>query len=185
MRRSLIIILAVMVLTGCNTMVNKTYQKIAVHTPGVENIDCIIESETNKYRLLAPGTVNVERSASPLTMTCQKVGYVTTSMTLLAKYRMVPAQLNVFNGIAPGLAYDFASRSVYAYPETVVMNMERDPSKLIPLEPRSVHVLPLKKEIVTPADVAEAKEEAEGDAGVGEAPDDAKADEVFNDSLRK
>lgn len=182
MRCSLFVIPVVLVLTGCNTMVNKTYQKISIHTPGIENAECFLETETNKYHVLAPGTVNVERAFSPLTVTCQKAGYLTNATVLDSKFRMVPSQLNIFNGVLPGMAYDFSSNSVYAYPETVVINMIRDDSQLVPLQPREVHELSRKKEIVTVQDVIEAKDD---DGSLMDEILDDEADRAFSESLRK
>ena len=187
MRHSLLAVLAVVVLTGCNTMVNQTYQKIAIHTPGLENVDCILETDVNKYRILAPGTVNVERSFRPLTVTCEKAGYVTNATILDSRYRMVPSQLNILNGVLPGMAYDFASNSVYGYPEIVVVNMVRDDAQLESLPSLQVmRELPKKKEIVTPADVSEAKAEVSETAGDDDsAVSDLMADQVFSESLLK
>src|SRR4051812_41050419 len=109
MRHSLLLVLAIAVLAGCNTIVNKTYEKIAIHTPGVENVDCNLDTDTNKYRVLAPGNLDVERTSSPLTITCEKAGYLTNVMILDPRIRMVASQLNIFNGILPGTAYDIAS----------------------------------------------------------------------------
>jgi len=180
MRRALFVIPVVLALAGCTTLVNKSYQKISVNTPGVENVDCMLETETNKFRMLAPGTVTVERAYSPLTMTCQKAGYLTNVTTLDSKLRMVPAQLNIFNGVLPGTAYDFASNSVYSYPVRVVVNMLRDPNRVV-LPPREVHELTRKKDVVTARDVREAQDD---DLLMGELLDD-EADRAFSASLRK
>ncbi len=183
MRPLLLAVLGALVLPGCTTMVNDTYQKISIHTPGVENVQCILESEGNKYRMLAPGVVQVDRQTNPLNVTCEKAGYLTTATTLEPKIRMVPAQMNVLNGIIPGTAYDFASESVYAYQDVLVVNMVQDPNRVI-LPPKEVHVLQLKKEVVTPQDVMKEKGVAADDL-FSDDPLDTPADKAFSEGLRK
>ena len=149
-------------------------------TPGVANADCILETETNKYRVLTPNMVLIERSRKPLTVTCEKVGYYMGTTAVQSRIYMAAAELNLFNGIVPGMAYDIASNSIYAYPDIVIINMVRDDAQLVPLPPQQeMHVLSRKKEIVTPRDVFAAKGE---DVTTTE---DLMADKVFSESLRK
>ncbi|MBI3440483.1 MAG: hypothetical protein HY052_01545 [Proteobacteria bacterium] len=184
MRRLLLLIPVVLTLASCNTMSNKTYQKISIHTPGVENVECILETSVNKYLVLTPGVVDVDRASDPLTVTCQKAQYLKTVEVLESKLRMVPSQLDVFNGIIPGLSYDIASNSIYAYPETVVINMVPDPNRVV-LPPREVHVLPLKKVAVTPRDVAKAKADDDDEALMDDLLNDVEADKAFSRTSRK
>jgi len=144
MRHILLLTAIVAVLAGCNTMVKDTYQKITVETPGAENVERIMASGKNKYRVLAPGEVLVDRAKYPLTVTCRKVGYVMAVETLRSHLDMAPIQMNVLNGALPGAAYDVASNSIYQYPDRVVLPM-KPANNLVPLEPRETRVLPEKK----------------------------------------
>lgn len=111
-------------LSGCNTYYNKSFQEISVHTPGVENVDCILQTDKNKYSLLAPGTVTVNRSSYDLEIICEKANYVSVLKKLKPRASMATIPLNVANGIVPGVLYDVASNSIYDYPQAVIMKMK-------------------------------------------------------------
>ena len=170
-------VLAVLVLAGCNSMAKKSYQKLAIHTPGLANVDCTLETEGAKYHVLAPGAIEVDRSKQPLTVTCQKAHYLTSVKTLNSRIHMAHSQLNVFNGLIPGIAYDIWGNSVYNYPETIVMQMKLDPDRVI-LPPLKQYELQRKAEIVTPADVIKAK-------APESVPAKDQADKTFSQGLKK
>ncbi len=159
MRRSFAIVLAIVVLpvfglTGCNTFFKDSYQKITILTPGVENAECILETTTNKYRMLASGVVEVDRSRHPMIITCQKTHYLTSVKNIESKIRMTHSQLNVFN-LFTGIPYDVASNSIYEYPEMVTIEMSPDPHA-VRLSPIVVDVLQQKKVAPKPAPPAAA-----------------------------
>lgn len=185
MQRFFLIVPVILALGACSNYYNKNYQKISVHTPGIENVQCILETPVNKYIVLTPGVVNVNRSDETLTLTCEKATYLKQVQTVESKIRMVPSQLDVFTGIVPGLVYDIASDSIYAYPDKIVVNMRPDPNR-VELEPKEVRVLQLKKRPVTAKEVREAVSGEEEDAGVtmDDLLDD-EADKLFSDTLRK
>jgi hypothetical protein len=162
MRLSLFAAAAVIVLSGCNSMFQDSYQKITVLTPGVENADCILQT---------PRRALVERSGRPLGVVCKKVGYYPGAVTVRPKIRMAPSQLNVFNGVIPGLAYDVINNSVYDYPDTIVVTMRRMPM------PDTSDLTPVPYEL-------KKREEAKPIALVPPAAE-SKADESFNKSLNK
>lgn len=153
MRRLLLAAAAVLVLTGCNTLIQKQYQKITVHTPGLENVDCILETEMDKYRILAPGIARVERSDLPMTITCQKVNYVTAVKTFDSKIRMKHSQFNVFNGIVPGTAYDVASNSIYAYPDDILIEMKPVSEAFVPSVKKQKALPAVRKKAPAPSSV--------------------------------
>ena len=169
-RSSFFIVLTVLALAGCNTMFQKTYQKISVHTPGVENVDCVLENDFTKYHMLAPGRIEVDRSRHPLTITCEKPGFLIAVNTLESKIYASPGNLNLFNGIILGVGYDFASNSVYDYPDSVSIRMRRDPNRLT-LQPKTVEVLQKKPEEPKVVPLTE--------------DDKEETEELFRKSLRK
>ena len=56
-----------------------------------------------------------------------------------SRLRLGASFVNIFNGLVPGMAYDVASHSVYAYPENINIVMIEKP------------VMPAAPEAVTPA----------------------------------
>lgn len=122
---------AVLLLAGCNTYYNGTYQKITVYTGGVENVDCKVETDKNRYRVLAPGELMVERTEMPLTFRCEKTHYLKTEKLVKSKIELSKkADYNALNGFLPGLAYDAMTDSIYAYPDSVMIAMTPDPKAL-------------------------------------------------------
>lgn len=172
MRHSLFAVAAVLALTGCNTMLEKSYQKIEIVTTGVEYADCMLATEYTTYRVLSPGVAMVDRSRRPLTVTCQKAGYKPGIVTVESKVHMAGSQLNLFNGIVPGTAYDIASNSIYDYPDKIVIPMQADPSRLVKEEVRVSE--PLKKKEVEVKPPVEPTPEAK-----------AKTEKSLSKSLRK
>ena len=128
MRRLSLVIISVFVLSGCNTFFQGSYQKIVINTPGVKNAECFLQTEKNKYRVLTPRSVIVERSRLPMTVTCEKANYFTGVVEVKPKMVVNPNALNFYKSFIPGTAYDIASNSIYSYPEniTVIMNAKSE-----------------------------------------------------------
>jgi hypothetical protein len=118
---------ALLLLPGCARLSDSTFQKINVVTPGVIGAECELTTENNRYRVLTPERIAIQRSAQPLDVDCRKAQYKTALLTVPYEDRTGFSVLgNLWNGILPGLAYDVASQSVYAYPDTIVVPMEKD-----------------------------------------------------------
>lgn len=131
MRRSLFALAAILILSGCNTYFQKSYQSITVNTldaasKDIENADCVLETGKHKYRTLTPRPINIERSDLPMKITCEKVGYHAASVTISSKIRMAASQLNVMNGLVPATFYDVISNSIYDYPDLVLVTLKED-----------------------------------------------------------
>ena len=124
MNRLLFAVFAVFALSGCNTFFQGSFQKIFIDTPGVEKADCLLQTEKNKYRVLTPHFVLVERSRFPMTVTCEKVGYSTGVAEVKSKKFVNSNALDFYNGFLPGKVYDDASNSIYSYPDTVTVTMK-------------------------------------------------------------
>lgn len=123
MRRLLLAIIAVFILSGCNTSFQGSFQKIVINTPGVEDAECFLHTEKNKYRVLTPRSVIVERSPLPMTVTCEKANYFTSVTEVKSEMIVKPDALNFYNWFIPGMAYDIASNSIYSYPDTITVTM--------------------------------------------------------------
>lgn len=141
---------SVLVLAGCNTYYQNSYEKVTVHTPGVDNAQCTLSTEKNKYRVLTPREVVVERSKLPMTVLCEKAGYVPASVVVPAKIYNRAGILNTFNGVFPGFTYDVASDSIYNYPDDITVVLKS--GNVVPLEPLpQPEAAPLKEAPVQPA----------------------------------
>jgi hypothetical protein len=150
MRLSLLAVAAVLMLSGCNTYYQGTYEKILVRTPGVDNALCDLYTDNNRYTVMTARQVIVERTKQPLTVACSKTGYYPASVVVKPRVYDPKAPLNVLNGWVPGMAYDLASGSIYEYPETIIVTLLPMPPQELPPEPEP-YALQLKPETVKPA----------------------------------
>jgi hypothetical protein len=148
MRISFFALAAVLLVSGCNTWHENSYQKIIVQTPGVDNVECKLETEKNVYEVLTTRAITVERSGDPLVVTCHKAGYQDTVLTVDSKSHSQYFVFNMFNGFIPGTAYDIASNSIYSYPDTIIVTMQ--PTETVKLEEEKPYVLQKKAELVKP-----------------------------------
>lgn len=114
------------VLGGCNTMINKSYQKVKVLTPGVDGVECNIFNDKRHYRAVTPAVVLMERTPEKLKVECKKAYYHDHEQWIDSKLSMWGSTLNVANGVVPGTAYDVASRSIWEYPEVIAIDMQWD-----------------------------------------------------------
>src|SRR4051812_13298030 len=169
MRLSIFAVAALLLLSGCNTWLEKTYQKITVRTPGVENANCTLYTEKLKYVVFSSYQVYVERSPLPITIECEKAGYYTASAFVKPVISDPGASLNVVNGFLPGMLYDVADNSVYAYPDTIIVMLLPKPPQELPQEPapfvvekKSEPVKPMPLTSAPPAEAADKSLSASG-----------------------
>ena len=171
MRLSLLALVAVLALTGCNTARQGTYEKITVRTPGVDNAYCDLYTDNNRYRVMTSRQVLVERSDQPITVICKKTGYYTASVIVDPELSAPGLPMNLATGLVPGTLYDIASNSIYNYPDTVTVILLPMPPQELPPEPASTLMLKTP-EPVKPAPVSTA-------------PPPEAADKSMSKSLRK
>lgn len=118
--------LSLVLLTGCNTLTEKSYQKVRVETPGVSAADCRLETSKQHQRAITPSAVIIERSPYTMTVTCQKALYFDQVVKIEPTIGAWNSALNVVNGVIPGVTWDIASRSVYTYPDLISVEMVPD-----------------------------------------------------------
>ena len=171
MRLLLFAVTAALMLSGCNTYFENGYQKIVILTPGVDNAECDLYTDTNRYSAMTPRLVLVERSNLPLTVICKKTGYYTASTRVKSKVYAPAMPLNVLNGLLPGATYDVASNSIYNYPDTIIVTLLPMPPVKDDPQP-APYVLQKRPEEVKPAPVTSA-------------PPAAAADEYLDESGKK
>ena len=173
MRRIILALLTVSVLAGCNTLAQRSYQKVRVETPGVRGADCTLNTKSAKYRLITPDTVLVERSPFTMTVTCEKGNHFTAVTTVEPKTHAMNGMQNVLNGFIPGMAYDIATRSIYDYPKLVIIPMQIDPEAMAALKEEDDEIrIPVTRK--------------EREVVAREKPEDAaKTDATFSNALKK
>jgi hypothetical protein len=126
MRIFLIAALCVVV-AGCATITKGTTQTVAVDTPGVAGATCTIQTQSGPRGVTTPGSVVLDKSSSPLPITCTKECYVAGSSIIPSGTETMAAGNVVFGGII-GLGVDAASGAMNKYPDMVTVAMMPDPA---------------------------------------------------------
>ena len=171
MRLSLLALAAVLMLAGCNTARQGTFEKILVRTPGVDNAYCDLYTERSRYRVMTSREVLVERTDLPITVVCKKTGYYTASVIVAPELAAPGLPMNLATGFVPGTLYDIASNSIYNYPDTITVI-------LLPMPPQELPQEPVPPSIVKTPEPVKA-------APIPTAPPPEAADKSISKSLRK
>ncbi|MDD9901668.1 MAG: hypothetical protein OXT65_11865 [Alphaproteobacteria bacterium] len=99
---------AVLFLSGCAAkqaavpaprIAEKSYQSIQVSTPGSMGAECTLETAAAHYRLVTPGSITVERTSYPMTVSCMKGEHFRGHVVL--EPRRVREAGNVVNHLYP------------------------------------------------------------------------------------
>lgn len=112
--------LAVLVLLGgCATITTGTSQMVSVSTPGVSEAQCSVRKPNyGPVPVDGSGQIRVPRNQDPLTITCDKAGFATASVTL-------PAEIedNAKLELPMGYLIDYLSGARYKYAKQVSVDM--------------------------------------------------------------
>ncbi len=120
MYRSIPIFLALLLLAGCSTIMDRSTQDITIETPGASGALCILHREGYRDRIWAPRTVRVQKADEPLRITCRAPG--NREKTLVIEPTISPnARKNAINGLI-GMAYDYETSAMFLLPEKVVVD---------------------------------------------------------------
>lgn len=173
MRRLLCVFALTGTLVGCSTLINKTFQQVSLSTPGIAGADCVIETPANKYRVITPAIVQIERGDDRLDITCHKALYYDAHISVKPQ-RQGDILLNVANGVVLGAAVDVASKADYAYPHAIAITLQPDEAARAASQPKEEpQAEPLQRK------------SAPDTAFVPETPDTLPAEKTVNRSLRK
>ncbi len=135
MRNYLITVAALACVSGCSTLTGDgTAQSITVETLEVASGDriidarCDLSNDEGSWSVLSPGAVMIHRSNKPLSVKCQKKGYIQdyTSVESKTKANMWG---NIIVGGGIGAIIDHNNGSAYEYPPVVKVPMRAAPPK--------------------------------------------------------
>jgi hypothetical protein len=126
-----VLIGSLMLVSGCSTLTGEgTAQSISVETmeraSGDRIIDarCDLSNDEGAWTVLTPGSVMVHRSNKPLSVKCQKLGYIQDYSSVDSKTK---ANMwgNIIVGGGIGALIDHNNGSAYAYPDVVRIPMRK------------------------------------------------------------
>jgi hypothetical protein len=131
-----VLIGGLMLVSGCSTLTGEgTAQNISVETieraSGDRIIDarCDLSNDEGAWTVLTPGSVMIHRSNKPLSVKCQKTGYIQDYSSVDSKTK---ANMwgNILIGGGIGAIIDHNNGAAYEYPDVVRIPMRKGVSSL-------------------------------------------------------
>ncbi len=117
--KNIFILVCLFGLTSCASIVSGDKQIISVETPDCESAKCKLTNEQGTYYLSeTPGTVTINRSASPIFLECSKGEFKETNTVESGTKAM--AFGNILAGGVIGAAVDMGTGAAYVYPDVFV-----------------------------------------------------------------
>ena len=113
--------LSVIVLGGCAYSTESSNQDITFMTPGAMDARCYVFVDKLKYEVWPPQTVNIKKSEKDMRIECQAPGNRNVEM-------IVPATMStraIWGGPA-GMAWDYASKSLFYYPSVIAIDISQE-----------------------------------------------------------
>jgi len=125
-------VIALMALTSCAYYFDESVQTVTVETPGAHNSVCYAYVDNVKYKINPPQTIPIKKDKDPMVIDCFAPGNRHKQVEFDSKVEP-STYLNTLNGIIPGTSWDYASDSMFRYPEVVYVDfrdIETSPNKL-------------------------------------------------------
>ena len=106
---------ALVMMTGCATIVKGTTQVVAIETPGVPGAQCELRSEgIGTQTVTTPATLELEKSQHSISVNCRKRCYQ-DGVGMIPSYTEGMAAGNVIIGGVIGLGVDAATGAMNKY----------------------------------------------------------------------
>lgn len=117
--------ISLLMLGGCGYAVESSNQDITFVTPGAENAYCDVYIDKRRYQVYPPQKVNMVKSSKDMEIECSAPGNREIKLT-------VPSKLSARSmwGGPPGMAWDYASSSLFYYPSVIAIDFSNE--KLVP-----------------------------------------------------
>lgn len=114
------------VLPSCATVLEEPAQDLRIDIVGTGEALCDVTQPGRRYRAYAPGTIRVMKSDDPMRVVCAAPGNRELSITLVPKMTPMLAA-NIFNGVVPGVTWDYLTGASHHYPDKLVMDFSNLP----------------------------------------------------------
>ena len=119
---------AFVLLTGCSYSVESTNQDIMFVTPEAQDARCYVTVDKRKYQVYPPQKINVKKSPKDMIVACNAPGNRHVDMEVPATFSK-----RALWGGPPGVAWDYASQSLYYYPDVIAIDFSGQ--ELVPNKP--------------------------------------------------
>lgn len=111
----------IFILGGCSYAVESSNQDVTFMTPGAKDAVCDVYTNGVKYRVHPPQTRNIKKHHEPMILKCSAPGnrYVETEVEPEFSKRSLW-------GTPAGMAWDFASQSLFYYPSVIAVDFSQE-----------------------------------------------------------
>ncbi len=145
MTSRLLLLSSCLVLASCAYTLEGTVQEITLKTPGAQNAMCYTYVDGVRYKIYPPQTIAISKSKKDLVIDCLAPGNRRRQLIVPpGGAETFPA--NLANGMIPGAAFDYASESMFKYPETIYIDFSEIPATSMPLPAHNNPDIPAPEE---------------------------------------
>jgi hypothetical protein len=107
---------------GCATIIQGSTQSVSITSKPEDGAKCVLKNSQGTWYVTTPGSVNVHKTKTDLTVTCQKDGVGNGSVVAVAKFGGTTFG-NVLAGGLIGITVDAASGANFYYDSPVVVTL--------------------------------------------------------------
>ncbi len=125
-------LLSVLVLASCAYALEGHIQDLTVETPGAHDAICYVYVDRLRYKFRPPQTQNISRSKEDLVIDCVAPGNRRQKVVIKPMIEAATV-LNALGPAVPGVAWDYASGALFAYPDVVEVDFTHSTVKPMPL----------------------------------------------------
>ena len=127
MKNLLLISIFFVILNGCASITGESNQPISItvkdeNGKALKEVNCTVVNDKGAYEVTAPGFVNIQRSATDISVTCKKEGYPDGLAKAISRARG-NMWGNVILGGGIGAIIDHSNGKGYSYSDQMVVTM--------------------------------------------------------------
>ena len=113
---------------ACAYSTKASFQDITFLSPDAQDAKCLVYANGVKYQVWPPQTVNIKKSTKPMLVACHAPGNRSIEVEVPARMETVAIW-----GTPVGMAWDYASDSLYSYPEVIAIDFSQESLRAFPL----------------------------------------------------
>lgn len=111
----------VFVLGGCAFAMGGNNQDVEFVAQNAENVKCSVYVNKLRYQVFPPQTINIKKSPEDMIVKCQAPGNREVEINVPPKF----AKRSIW-GSPAGVAWDYASESLYRYPSVIAVDFSQE-----------------------------------------------------------
>ncbi|MCK5375125.1 MAG: hypothetical protein KAJ40_07565 [Alphaproteobacteria bacterium] len=124
----LVFLSSILVLGSCAYTTKASYQDITFLSPDGQDAQCFVYINKIKYQVWTPQTINVKKSSKPMKVSCNAPGNRDIEVEVHPRIETVALW-----GTPVGMAWDYASDSLYSYPDVIAIDFSQETIRPLPL----------------------------------------------------